>query len=55
MVSWQGIAEATVPGKSPLEKGAREGDSPVHWFSLPGRLDRAVALAPESGCLGMQP
>ena len=42
VVSWQGIAEATALGKSPLEKGAREGDSPVHWSSVFfGRLDHA--------------
>ena len=34
VVSWQDIAEATVLGKSPLEKGAREGDSPVHWSGI---------------------
>src|ERR1700737_4440982 len=40
VVSWQGIAEATALGKSPLEKGAREGDSPVHWSSVfIGRFD----------------
>ena len=55
VVSRQGIAGDGRPGKSPLEKGAREGDSPVRW-SGPAGADRAqLLLSPESGCLGMQP
>ena len=48
VVSWQGIAErGRWSDKSPLEKGAREGDSPVHWAGI-AAVSIALLLLPQS-------
>jgi len=52
VVSWQGIAEATALGKSPLEKGAREGDSPVHWSSVSAVSITRSCSCPRVGLFG---
>ena len=41
--------------KVPWKRAPGRVTAPSIGSALPGRLDRAVALAPESGCLGMQP
>ena len=42
-----------LPGISPLERGAEEGDSPVHDRVY--RLANTCCQFEESGCLGVQP